>query len=391
MPIDAARLRLPTMPHDPPPQGTPAVERGLRARLARWQRGPRQRLLLTSQGVLDAQGQAWADFGTWCQGHPGARVELLAGPDRIHSLCVPEDLPLPDDEALARYARLQFTHYFGPAAQTWPLCVDGRVACAWLGEDLAGLKSTAAQHRVRLLSLRPSWTLVPADVAQASLIDGALLTWLRQEGGRVVELQQRPADPELLQDLAPSDPTPSLDRLKDAVPHRGPDFVPQPAPGRAWVWAWMAAAASACALMAWQAEDQRAERERLTEQDSVLSRLERPATRASVSPMPVNPAARARAWGVARQLDTDWAHLWTDVERALPPGVQLVALDLDRQGLRLEGLATDADAVTRLVDRLALAAAPGEEVVLTRLQRPDTGADMNRLRFELVRRAGGMR
>ncbi len=76
-------------------------------------------------------------------------------------------------------------------------------------------------------------------------------------------------------------------------------------------------------------------------------------------------------------------------ERALPPGVQLSTLDLDRQALRLEGQAAEAEAVTRLVDRLALQAAPGEEVVLTRLQRPDGAAEG--LRFELVRRAGGPR
>ncbi len=102
-----------------------------------------------------------------------------------------------------------------------------------------------------------------------------------------------------------------------------------------------------------------------------------------------NPAARSRTWAAARQLDTDWAARWTELERALPPGLQLAALDLDGKTLRLEGQAAAADTVTQLVDRLALQAAPGEEVVLTRLQRPDMPGDSALLRFELVRRAAG--
>ena len=38
--------------------------------------------------------------------------------------------------------------------------------------------------------------------------------------------------------------------------------------------------------------------------------------------------------------------------------------------------------------RLAMQAGPDADVVLTRLQKPETGADLNSLRFELVRRAG---
>jgi len=138
-----------------------------------------------------------------------------------------------------------------------------------------------------------------------------------------------------------------------------------------------------------QEQGQREEAQRLTEQSAVLDRIARPA--ATTKTKPPNPAARNRAWAVSRQLDTDWAALWTDVERALPPGLQLSALDLDRQALRLEGQTGDADAVTHLVDRLAMQAAPGEEVVLTRLQKPDAPGDGAGLRFELVRRNGATR
>lgn len=378
-----------------PPRRT-ALTAGRLARLTErrlpWRRGPAERLLLTAEGVLNAQGQTWPEFAAWCAAHAGARVELLAGPDRIHSLLVPDDLPLPDDAALTRYARLQFSHYFGPLAQQWPLAVAGRMACAWAEGDIEALKADAQAHHVRLMSLRPSWTLVPASEAQAAVVDGDHLTWLRQQGGRITDLQQRPADAELMQDLGGGvRPLPSRELLARSLPHRGPDFIPQPPAGRALIWAWGAAAAAACALIGIQAQGQHEEAQRLAEQAAVVDRLARPAAISTVKAKAANPASRLRALTVARQLDNDWATLWTDVERALPPGVQMLAIDLDRQTLRLEGLATDADAVTRLVDRLAMQAGPEEEVVLTRLQKPETGVDLNSLRFELVRRAGGPR
>ena len=347
-----------------------------------------ERLLLAADEVVDAKGQAWQDFAAWCAAHAGERVELLAGPERMHSLLVPEDLPLADEAALLGYARLQFTHYFGPAAQHWPLAAWERVACA-LADDLATLQTTAAAHSVRITSLRPSWTLaVPAD-GDTAVIDGDMLTWLRQRDGQLVELQQRHAGDELLQELKDARLIHAKDLLGERRVNRGPDFIAQASRGRPLMWAWAATAAAACALVAVQAQGQHEEAQRLQEQAAVLDRIARPATLAKAKPP--NLAARSRAWVVARQLDTDWAALWSDVERALPPGLQLAALDLDRQALRLEGQAGEPDAVTRLVDRLALQAAPGDEVVLTRLQRPDTPGDTGGLRFELVRRSGAPR
>lgn len=346
-----------------------------------------ERLLLTVDGLLDAQGQAWPDFAAWCAAHAGARVELLAGPDRMHSLLVPDDLPLADEAALLGYARLQFTHYFGPAAQHWPLAAWERGACA-LTDDLAALRAAAAAQRVRITSLRPSWALAAATDGDAAILDGGMLTWLRRQDGRLVELQQRHADAELLQELKAARIVHAKDLLGEPRGNGGPDFIAQPSRSRPLMWAWAAAAAAACALVAVQAEGQHEEARRLQEQAAVLDRLDRPAITARTKPP--NPAARQRAWAVARQLGTDWAALFTDVERALPPGLQLAALDLDRQALRLEGQAGDPDAVTRLVDRLAMSAAPGDEVVLTRLQRPEAAGDAG-LRFELVRRAGAPR
>lgn len=349
----------------------------------------RERLLLTADGVIDAQGETWPDFAAWCAAHAGARVALLAGPDRMHSLLVPDDLPLADDAALLGYARLQFTHYFGPAAQQWPLAAWASGACALADGDLTTLQATATAHRVRLMSLRPSWALAPADDGDTVLLEGGLLTWLRRRDGRLVDLQQRHADDELLQELQGA----RLVHLKDLLANPGdsdaPDFIAQPSSARRLVWAWAAMATAACVLVALQGQSQHDEAQRLQEQAAVLDRLARPA--AAPKARPPNPAARSRAWATAQQLGTDWATLWSDVERALPPGLQLAALDLDRSALRLEGQAAEPDAVTRLVDRLAMTAAPGEDVVLTRLQRPESAADAGGLRFEVQRRSGATR
>lgn len=354
-------------------------------------RSPTEHLLLAGDRVLDAQGQAWPDFAAWCAAHAGARVELLLGAERAHSLLVPADLPLADEAALLGYARLQFTHYFGPAAQQWPLASWQRCACALADGDLAALQATAAAQRVRIVSLRPSWTLAPAQDGDAVVVDGDMLTWLRRQQGHLADLQQRHVDDELLREFDGARVARAQDLLAQPGTRGGPDFIDQPSRIRPLIWAWAGAAATACVLVALQAQGQREEAQRLAEQSGVLDRLTRPAVAAKTKPP--NPAARNRAWAVSRQLGTDWAALWTDVERALPPGLQIGALDLDRQALRLEGQAADADAVTRLVDRLTLQAAPGEEVVLTRLQKPDSLDDAGggALRFELVRRAGGTR
>lgn len=352
-------------------------------------RSPTERLLLSATGLVDASGQAWPDFPAWCAAHAGARVELLAGPRQMHSLLLPDDLPLDDDAARLDYARLQFSHYFGPAAQAWPLAAWAQGVCALAEGDAAALQATAAAHRVRLLSLRPSWTLAPARDGSLAVQDDTLLTWLRRENGRLVELQQRHVDadePATGQVL----PAQGLLAAQDGQP--GPDFIARPPRARALAWGWAAAAAAACALVAVQAWDQHGEAQRLAEQATLLDRLARAAAPARPASAPA-PAARSRAWAAARQLDLDWPARWTELERALPPDLQLAAMDLDARSLRLEGLAPAADAVTQLVDRLALQAAPGEEVVLTRLQQPDAAAPAAAgtagLRFELVRRSGG--
>ena len=328
-------------------------------------------------------------FAAWCEANPGGRVALFAGAERMHSLRVPADLPLPDDDALQQYARLQFSHYFGTTAQSWPLAcwhegTERVVAALAEADGLAALQAIAARHRVRITSLRPSWTLAPAGPGDCVVVDDGMLTWLQRREGRIVTLEQRMASEEALAEFAGTPVLQARALIETAAPAPGPEFISRLASARPLAWLWAGAAAAACAVVALQARDVADESARLAEQSDVLQRLARPApARAASAP---NPAARSRAWAAARQLDTDWAARWTDVERALPPDLQLVALDLDSRSMRIEGRAPTADPVTTLVDRLAVQGAASEEVVLTRLQRDEAGGG---LRFEVVRRASG--
>lgn len=353
--------------------------------MSRW---PTERLLLTPGGLRDAQGRAWPDLAAWCAEHPRRRLALLVGAERLHSLHLAADLPLTSDEARRRYARLQFEHYFGPAAQHWPLATHPDAACALTEDDPAELLSTAAAHRVQLVSLRPSWTLLPADDGRHRLQDDRLVTQLRRQGGRLVELQAQHAEE------GAADCEFSHDLLGTPTLAPGPDFIPPASWLRPFAWAWAGTAAAACALLAVQGLSQRDEARALAEQSQVLDRLAQVAAPPAAASAPSRPsaAARSRAWQAAQQLQTDWAARWGDIDRALPPGLSLASMELDGPSLRLEGLSATADGVTQLVDRLTLQAAPGEEVVLTRLQQPAVPGDSAGLRFELVRRpAGGLR
>ncbi len=181
-----------------------------------------------------------------------------------------------------------------------------------------------------------------------------------------------------------------------------PDFMPAPVRPGGLIWLWLLVAVVVLAALAVQALALREQAQGLTEQAFLLERLTQQSA-AAVKPLAGRAKSdlqRQQVWAVAHQLDADWVGRWTALEQALPPGLQLQALEMDGkkdgQMLRLEGLAPSADPVMQLVDRLALqarekAGASGSEVVLTRLQRPESGDKSGAevpglLRFELVRR-----
>ncbi|MCV2354921.1 hypothetical protein LNV09_12215 [Paucibacter sp. B2R-40] len=204
-----------------------------------------------------------------------------------------------------------------------------------------------------------------------------------------------------------------------------PDFMPAPQRPAVWMWVWLMVAAAMLLALAWRWQDLQGQRSVLDEQAALLHQLAAVESRVASGEAPVNAAElQRRAWGLHAQLNPkqgeDWASRWLAVEQALPAGLQMQALEMEGASLRLEGLAPTADLVMQLVDSLAMQAASQpaaatssgagtgtgtgtgaaaslrQEVVLTRLQRPEAvgeSADAgNALRFEVVRRrATGLR
>ncbi len=187
-----------------------------------------------------------------------------------------------------------------------------------------------------------------------------------------------------------------------------PDFMPAAQRPGVLVWVWLLLVCCAVLALGLRWQDLQAQRAVLSEQAGLLSRLSNADQGKASKTAPANEAElQRRAWALAAQLSAQdsaqaggsWASRWLDVERALPPGLQLQALEMEGASLRLEGLAPQAELVMQLVDRLSMQAAQqgtgagaASEVVLTRLQRPEgsaegaQSADANALRFEVVRR-----
>lgn len=176
--------------------------------MSRWMNSLRTRLARPRLAWLDAAGlDALA-------AQPGQALDLVLS-ERLaqHLVCEP-GLPLADDDALRAYARQLLSHYFGAAAQRWPLApwraAEAAGASALHGLDLAGLRATLAARQVALRGLRPAWAallqaLAPqhpdwASAPHAALawVEGGLLSWLELRAGRVQALShQRLAAPTL--------------------------------------------------------------------------------------------------------------------------------------------------------------------------------------------------
>jgi Tfp pilus assembly protein PilN len=178
-----------------------------------------------------------------------------------------------------------------------------------------------------------------------------------------------------------------------------PDFMPAATRPGALIWAWLLLAVCALVAAGWRWHELQDQRAVLAEQAVLLSRMAQPAQAAAPNSAELQRRAAALAAQLAPPQGEDWASRWLAVEQALPPGLQLQALEMEGASMRLEGLAPTAELVMQLVDSLATQAAihppsmgAASEVVLTRLQRPEGVAESNLLRFEVVRRrANGLR
>lgn len=159
------------------------------------------------------QHDSWA---AWCARHAGVAVQVLLGGALTHHLLVPPALPLRQAREVEAWARLQWQHYHGPAAQGWAVSawtVGGRSgACALIGVSRDTLAEAAQAHRVSLRSLRPwwcqAWPAVRAvqrgDSGVLWLVEGRSVLRLQVQDGRLNELEQRWLDdalPEALDTL----------------------------------------------------------------------------------------------------------------------------------------------------------------------------------------------
>ena len=170
-----------------------------------WAWRPRACLVLTDTGLWDTAAQrGHADFAAWCQAHPGRAVDLwIAGPLAHHLVCR-QDIPLADGAAVAGYARQLFSHYHGPVAQHWPLAPwrsgAAQGVTALHGADAGALRAAGRRHSVRIRNLRPMWAaalrwaarknsaLTTRPTARLVFAEGSLITWLKLERGRCVDV-----------------------------------------------------------------------------------------------------------------------------------------------------------------------------------------------------------
>ncbi|MDY0748832.1 hypothetical protein SNE35_30315 [Paucibacter sp. R3-3] len=176
--------------------------RRLAARLAK-----PQTLFLGPDGVQTVEGQV-LPFADWCASHAGQAADVIVSARLLHELVCEPGLPLDDEAALQTYARQLFSHYFGAAAQRWPLAGwragSRRGAAALHGLDWAALQQATDEADVDLRSARPAWApllqRLAREQATAALawVEGSLLSWVVLKAGDVAAVrQQRLVEPTL--------------------------------------------------------------------------------------------------------------------------------------------------------------------------------------------------
>lgn len=137
----------------------------------------------------------------WTEALAGSDVRLVLSGLLTHQLVVGDPaLPLEDTESLLAWARHQFVHYHGAAAERWALAPwltpTQRGASAAHGIDLDALQREAAAHGVRLRAVQPWWAVAlqaAALQAPALLQEGPVELWIAEgvHVTRVVCAQRR--------------------------------------------------------------------------------------------------------------------------------------------------------------------------------------------------------
>jgi len=166
-----------------------------------WQQRFRAKLATPQPLFLDANGAA--QFAAL---PGGTAVDVIVSARLLHELVCEPGLPLDNEPARQAYARQMFGHYFGAAAQRWPLATwvaaDQQGATALHGLDWPALAQAAAAANVqvrrvqpawapllqRLMVAEPDWARAPA--AALAWVEGQVLTWLVLQDGQVQRLRQ---------------------------------------------------------------------------------------------------------------------------------------------------------------------------------------------------------
>lgn len=171
----------------------------------------------------EADVQRFGPGADWLAAHADGNIRLVLSGLLTHQLVVTDPtLPLEDNETLLAWARHQFVHYHGPAAERWTLAPwltrTQRGASAAHGVDLDALLRRAEAQRVRVRAVQPWWavalqaatleapTLALAERADLWLVEGAHVTRVSCTTGRLAQIEQhwleRPDTPALAALLA---------------------------------------------------------------------------------------------------------------------------------------------------------------------------------------------
>jgi hypothetical protein len=159
---------------------------------------------LSADAALPTGPLAQADWGAAVA---GSDVRVVLSGRLTHQLVVSDpSLPLDDADSVLAWARHQFVHFHGAAAEGWGLAawhLDGqRGVSAAHGIDMQALRQQAAEQKIRLRGVLPWWSValpLAADAAPALatarhgelwIVEGTHVTRLVCAAGRLADIQQ---------------------------------------------------------------------------------------------------------------------------------------------------------------------------------------------------------
>lgn len=155
----------------------------------------------------DAAPHRFEPATLWVAAHADERVRLVLSGALTHQLVVNDAaLPLADADAVVAWARHQFVHYHGAAAQHWAIApwhqAGQRGASASHGLDVAATLRAAQEHAVKVQAVQPWWAMALRAAtrdAPGLTVQGRAELWLVEAlqatrvvcvAGRVASIEQ---------------------------------------------------------------------------------------------------------------------------------------------------------------------------------------------------------